>query len=271
MFFKAYGITNEIDLNKIATLCNIPKKYTWEEPLCIHSTLLQTILNTNVKEDQKVFLFSFGSVVFINFQGKEENIFLEYLKSIRIEIDIKNFDTYNDDYELQIHDGINLELTDKYVVVSKFELYYPELIATVLAKSVALERTEEMLGKILDNLENMIDKLERGKLNIGNKEIAKTTSTIVRHQYNTIAYIMILDKPDITWINSDAENLYNHMSEFFELNDRFIILKEKTNILNNIIDGFSSISHSIRGLFVEWVIVILIMVEVVLMVADLLK
>ena len=123
----------------------------------------------------------------------------------------------------------------------------------------------------VDKLENMIDKLEKGKLNIGNKAIAKTTSKIVRHEYNTIAYIMILDKPDITWTNSDAESLYNQMSEFFELNDRYIILKEKTDILNSIIKGFSSISHSIRGLFVEWVIVILILVEVVLMVLDLLK
>jgi len=110
-----------------------------------------------------------------------------------------------------------------------------------------------------------------GKLNVGNKEIAKTTSKIVRHEYNTIAYIMILDKPDITWTNSDAKNLYDMMSEFFELNDRYITLKEKTDILNNVLSGFSSISHSMRGLFVEWVIVILIFVEIILMLADLLK
>ncbi|NLD46791.1 MAG: RMD1 family protein, partial [Clostridiaceae bacterium] len=153
----------------------------------------------------------------------------------------------------------------------EFQNFFPELISTVVAKSVALEKTEEQLGKILVTLETMVDKLEKGKLNISNKEIAKTTSKIVRHEYNTIAYIMILDKPDITWSNSDAELLYNQMSDFFELNDRYVILKEKTNILNSIIEGFSSISHSIRGLFVEWVIVILILVEVFLMVADLLK
>jgi uncharacterized Rmd1/YagE family protein len=82
---------------------------------------------------------------------------------------------------------------------------------------------------------------------------------------------MILDKPDVTWGSIQAEEFYSRMSEFFELNDRYMILKEKTNILNSIIDGFSSITHSIRGLFVEWVIVLLIVVEIVLMVIDLLK
>ncbi len=50
-----------------------------------------------------------------------------------------------------------MELTDKYVVVAEYEFFYPELIATVLAKSVALEKIEEQLGKIHDSLEMMIE------------------------------------------------------------------------------------------------------------------
>lgn len=271
MTFNAYAIASEIELNKIATECNIPKKYTWEEPLILQGSILSKILGKDISEDKKIMVFSFGSIVFINSTADDEVIFMEYLKKNDSDIDIKNYKHYSDDYELHIEENTEMLLTDKYITVPEFQNFFPELISTVVAKSVALEKTEEQLGKILVTLETMVDKLEKGKLNISNKEIAKTTSKIVRHEYNTIAYIMILDKPDITWSNSDAELLYNQMSDFFELNDRYVILKEKTNILNSIIDGFSSISHSIRGLFVEWVIVILILVEVFLMVADLLK
>jgi uncharacterized Rmd1/YagE family protein len=271
MVFKAYAVTNEIDLNRIAAECNIPKKYTWEEPLVLQGDILSAILQRKILKNVKILVFSFGSIVFINSTTEDEEVFLQYLKKIKDDIDINNYRQYSDDYELQVSDKAKIELTDKYLVVPDFQIFYPELVSTVIAKSVALEKTEKHLESILDKLENMIDKLEKGKLNIGNKAIAKTTSKIVRHEYNTIAYIMILDKPDITWTNSDAESLYNQMSEFFELNDRYIILKEKTNTLNSIIKGFFSISHSIRGLFVEWVIVILILVEVVLMVFDLLK
>ncbi|GAE89861.1 RMD1 family protein [Acetivibrio straminisolvens] len=271
MVFKAYAVTNEIDLNKIAAKCNIPKKYTWEEPLVLNENVLSSIFNKDVPEGQKILVFSFGSIVFINSPSEDEKLFIEYLKKEKIDIDVENYKQYSDDYELQVTENAEIELTDSYLTVPKFEVFYPELVSTVIAKSVALEKTEEHLSTILDKLETMIDKLEKGKLNVGNKEIAKTTSKIVRHEYNTIAYIMILDKPDITWTNSDAKTLYDMMSEFFELNDRYITLKEKTDILNNVLSGFSSISHSIRGLFVEWVIVILIFVEIILMVADLLK
>ncbi|WP_335574887.1 RMD1 family protein [Neobacillus vireti] len=263
--FKAISITNEIDLNKIALQCGIPKKFTWEEPLILRGRILQTILGKEVDESKSVLVFSFGCVVFINHSTDDEiKVFLNYLQTFEPEMDLKNIGRYSDDYSLHINEKAALELTDEYVVVPEYEPFYPELISTVLAKSVALEKTEEQLEGIHDRLETMIDRLEKGKLRIGNKELARTTAKILRHDYNTLAYIMILDKPDITWTSSNANEFYDKMMDFFELNDRHVILKSKTEILYNIIDGFSTISHSIRGLFVEWIVVILIVIEIVI-------
>jgi uncharacterized Rmd1/YagE family protein len=263
--FKAFAITNEIDLNKIALQCGIPKKFTWEEPLILRSSILQSILGKEVSEAASVLVFSFGSVVFINHTNDSEiNVLFSYLQSFEPDIDLHEIGRYTDDYSLHISETANLELTDEYVIVPEYELFYPELISTVLAKSVALEKTEEQLGIIEDKLEHMIDRLEKGKLRIGNKELARTTAKILRHDYNTLAYIMILDKPDITWTSSNANEFYDKMLEFFELSDRHKILKSKTDTLYNIIDGFSTISHSIRGLFVEWIVVILIVIEIAL-------
>jgi required for meiotic nuclear division protein 1 len=265
MIFKAYAVTNEIELNKIAIHCGIPKKFTWEQPLILRGDILSSILRKKVNENQLVLVFSFGSIVFINCSLPDEfDIFLTYLQTFEPEIDRKNAMKYTDDYRLHIEETTQIQLTDEYVVIPEYEDYYPELISTILAKSVALEKTEEQLGRIHDKLETMIDRLEKGHLRIGNKELARTTAKIVRHEYNTLAYIMILDKPDITWTSSNANEFYDKMVEFFELNDRYKILKSKTEILYNIMDGFSTISHSIRGLFVEWIIVLLILFEIVL-------
>lgn len=268
--FKAFAITNEIDLNKIAIHCGIPKKFTWEEPLILKNEMLAKVLNQNVDQSRQVQVFSFGSVVFINYSDIEEiKGILHFLQRFEQDIILDDFDRYNDDYSLHVRETEEMELTDEYVVVAVYDDYYPELISTVLAKSVALEKTEEQLGTILDKLENTVDRLEKGKLRIGNKELARTTAKIVRHEYNTLSYIMILDKPDITWTSSSAGEFYDRMFDFFELNDRYKILKSKTEILYNIMEGFSNISHSIRGLFVEWIIVILILFEIVLTLLEL--
>ncbi|MFL6516671.1 MAG: RMD1 family protein, partial [Bacillus sp. (in: firmicutes)] len=180
--FKAFAITHEIDLNKIAIHCGIPKKFTWEQPLILRGDILESILHQNVDDSQMVLVFSFGSIVFINHSHVDEiTVLLHYIHSFEPDFEIEQADRYTDDYCLHITETENLELTDEYVVVPEYEDFYPELISTVIAKSVALEKTEEQLGKIHDKLENMIDRLEKGKLRIGNKELARTTAKIVRH------------------------------------------------------------------------------------------
>lgn len=269
--FKAYSIVNEIDLNKIAVKCGIPKKYTWEEPLVLQGDLLPLIFGREFTDDQKIMVFSFGSIVLVNVPGTDMTTLLEYIREFEKDIEAKDWKSYTDDYEIRVGEVDEPEINDAFAVVPQYEIFYAELVAIVIAKSVAMEKSEFQLGKILDKLEEIIDRLEHGKLRVGDRELARTTARVARHQYNTINYIMILDKPDITWSNSDASLFYEKMSDFFELNDRYIVLTKKTDVLNNIISGFSSISHSIRGMFVEWVIVLLIIVEVILMVVDLLR
>ncbi|HPZ05476.1 MAG TPA: RMD1 family protein, partial [Clostridiales bacterium] len=208
-------------------------------------------------------------IVLINASEDMMPQLLGFIKKFEPETDLNNWNRYTDEYELRIEPEGTLEITDEYAVVPDFELFHIELAAIVIAKSVAMEKTEYELGKIFDQVESMIDRLEQGRLRVGNRELARATAQVTRHQYNTISYIMILDKPDITWSNSDASLFYEKMSDFFELNDRYTILTKKADIMNNIIGGFSSISHSIRGLFVEWVIVLLIVLEVILMIIDL--
>lgn len=213
--FKAFAITSEIDLNKIAIHCGIPKKFTWEQPLILRNNILKSILNKEVRHSQIVLVFSFGSVVFINHSHQKEiREFFHFLLTFEQDIDMKNTNRYTDDYSLLIKETESIELTDEYVEVPEYEEFYPELISTVLAKSVALEKTEEQLGNINDKLETMIDRLEKGKLRIGNKELARTTAKIIRHEYNTLAYIMILDKPEITWTSSNANDFYDKMMSF---------------------------------------------------------
>lgn len=269
--YKCYAVTNELDLNKIAALCGIPKKYTWEEPLILKSDILSSVLGTIVAPNQMVHIFSFGSIVFINLVEDDYSRMMKYLKSFKPEIDLNTSTDFNDDFELRIGNVDSLELTDSFACIPEYEPFYSELVAIIIAKSVALERIEFLLGPILDKLDSIIDRLEKGKLRIGEKELAITTAKAARHEYNTINSVMILDKPDITWTNSSAEDFYSQMSEFFELNDRFLVLKSKTDIVNSIISAFTSISHSMRGLFVEWIIVILIIAEVILMLLDLFK
>lgn len=269
MKFTAYGITNELYLNQIAKNCSLKKKFTWEEPLILKEKSLEKILKRKVSDSEQIMIFAFGSVVFININPEDETKVIKYLEKYSTGIEIKLWEQYKEEYEIHIDKNQEFGFEDGYVLLPKDDKYYQEIIATIVAKSVALERTEETVEKILDNIEPMIDKLEKGKLKTSDKELAKAISKILRHEYSSLAYIMILDKPEITWDNNEANEFYEKASNFFELNERYKVLKEKTNILHNIMGGFTTIYHSTRGFLIEWVIVLLIVAEVILMILEL--
>ena len=132
--FKTYAVTNEIDLNKIAVECGIKKKYTWEEPFILQDKILETILKEQTGEDEKVLVFSFGSIVFVNSNTKHTELFMKYLKNIKPDIDIEHYDTFKDDYNLHFVEGEEIEFTDKFVQTPGMELFYPELISIIIAK-----------------------------------------------------------------------------------------------------------------------------------------
>src|SRR3954462_5674094 len=89
--FKAFAITNEIDLNKIAIHCGIPKKFTWEQPLILRGEILKSILHKVVDESQMVLVFSFGSIVFINHShGDEKTCLMNFIHSFEPDIEFEH-------------------------------------------------------------------------------------------------------------------------------------------------------------------------------------
>ena len=93
--FKAFAITHEIDLNKIAIHCGIPKKFTWEQPFILKGEILELILFKEVDESQMVLVFSFGSIVFTNHTHVDEiKSLLRYIHSFEPDFDIEQADIY---------------------------------------------------------------------------------------------------------------------------------------------------------------------------------
>lgn len=264
--FKSLSLDNEINLNKIALHFGINKKYKWEEALYLYGRFLNGIINNF--EDKSVFIFSFGSLVCLNCQFHEIMDILKYLKKIEPGLKIQAPFTFSDDYKLIIEPGQDLAINYEFMTTPDLQAYHLEMLATVLAKSVALKRIEHSIGLLLDEIEDKIDFLEKGRLNIPDNRLAKTSAQILRYKYNSISYLMLLDKPEITWVSAEAEDFFLKLNECFELEDRYEALQHKSEMLMDITEVFASLTHAQRGTRLEWMIIILISMELLLSLAE---
>jgi uncharacterized Rmd1/YagE family protein len=261
--FTAFALPGELDLNKVAAWLGISRKFRWEEPLLLDPQSLQLLAADRPGAGQ-VHLYYFGGVVFVNCDDLAIREFT--VKMAAVTEMFKGFPSvrYQDRYSLRIEAESSIAITNDYAVMPRYEHPFIGIISFVIAKSVALERIEEQVDKVLDEMEEMITQLDQGKLGLPDKRLAKLASRILNFKYRSISFIMVLDKPDITWDNPEADRLYLTMANLFELNQRYHEIRHKSETLMDITEVFTSLSHARRSSRLEWIIIVLIAIEILI-------
>jgi uncharacterized Rmd1/YagE family protein len=265
--FKSLVLSNEINLNTIASHFGINRKFKWEDPLFLSGNSLKGILKE--VEDKWVYIYYFGSLVFINMEFHEIQDIIKYLQNADPILQNNNIaNNYMDEYKLEIDPHYDYSLYNDLMTSNEFAPYYLDIISLVLAKSTALRKIETDTDKLLDGIENVINYLDTGKFNMSDQEMSKTSAKVLRFKYNTISYLMLLDKPKSAWDNEDIENFYLQIISLFDLDERYKKINHKTEILRDITDVFATISHEKRGTKLEIMVIILILFELIISIVE---
>lgn len=261
--FKAVAVSRELNLTSIASQFGIERPLSWEDTLVLTEKHLAGLLPK--PEGKGVFAFSFGTLVFVNCANTDVMDFINYVK--KLDKNVAEFKTidYSDDYRLIIDGSAEeVEVTNEEITVPAAEAFYPEVIAVALAKSTALERVEDEISKLFDDVETFINQLKKGSLNISDERLAVLSGRILSYRYSSISYIMILDRPNIVWRNAEAASVYGDLERMFELPDRYEKINHKSETLLDITQVFADLYHSKRGTRLEWLVIALIAAEIVL-------
>ncbi|MBL4936816.1 RMD1 family protein [Clostridium sp. YIM B02515] len=264
--FKSLVLCNEINLNKIAAHFGINKKFKWEDPLVLQDSTLKGLVNN--LENKYVYVYYYGSIVFINMEHHEMMDIVNYLKNVDENLKNNFPDEYIDEYRLEVDQSYDYMLYNDLMTSNEFAPYYLDILSSVLAKSTSLRKIETDTDKLLDSIENVINYLDTGKFNMSDEEIAKTSAKVLRFKYHTISNLMLLDKPRSAWDNEDIESFFMQVTELFDFKDRYQKITRKTEVLQDITDVFASLTHEKRGTKLEIMVIVLILFELLIAFAE---
>lgn len=266
-YFRAFALSGELDLNRLAAAMELGLRYRWEEPMLLNPADC-TPLTERRSGSSQCQLYYLGALVFINCPDDLIRSFCDRMARYSELFRVAPASKFRDTYSLKIVEGAALEITNGNAVMPRYFPACVTLIGFVIAKSVALERIEEQVDLVLDEMEDVIQLLERGNLDLPDQKLARLASSILNFKYKSIAHIMVLDKPDVTWDNEDLDRLYSRMANLFELNQRYHEIRTKSETLMDITEVFTSLSHARRASRLEWIIIILIALEIVIYVVE---
>jgi len=259
--FKAVAVSRELNLTTIASQFGIERPFSWEDTLVLSERHLEGILPQPTGKG--VYLFSFGTLVFVNCADSDIMDVIAYLKKLDRNLGEFARVEYVDDYKLTVS-GDELSVTYDELITPEMKDYYRELVAVILAKSTAMERIEDEISKLFDDVEQFITQLKRGTLSISDERLARLSGRILSYRYSSISYIMILEKPDVVWRSQEAQELYSDLERLFELPDRYEKISHKTQTLLDMTQVFADLYHAKRGTRLEVAVILLIAFEIIL-------
>ncbi|XP_014788742.1 required for meiotic nuclear division protein 1 homolog [Octopus bimaculoides] len=219
-------------------------------------------------KEREIFLFREGAIVFWNMSVTERNEVLHsiekysaspYASSLYLtENECLKYDYSADRKTCLEKDVIHINVADQFDSLVKYAF------SNALSLSVKLAIWEESLVRFVDTIEPVIEDVRLGKrIRVSRDQILRMTGELftLRHLINLSSDL--LDTPDFYWDRENLEPLYQKMANYLSINRRTKVINEKLKHCCELTELLSSHLNDKHHTRLEWMIIILILVEVI--------
>lgn len=217
-------------------------------------------------EPREIYFFREGTTVFWNVPELESGNVLSFIR----QFEENSYDErlVHDESEVMPYTnaaGKQSHLLDGHIMLgsegqTELDKY---TFSNAMALSVKLGVWEASLNRYVDSIEFVIEDLKYGtKISMSRGDVLRKTGELfaLRHLINLSSDL--LDTPDFYWEHEGQEELYKKMCSYFSISRRTRVMNEKLNHCVELVELLSSHLSDRHHIRLEWMIIMLIMVEV---------
>jgi required for meiotic nuclear division protein 1 len=138
-----------------------------------------------------------------------------------------------------------------------------------VSESVALDYYLEQTTQLMHETNQHTQKLEqKGRLSISGTKLKQFIGRTLLLKNRIAENLYIFGAPEETWEDQRLNKLHNELRKNFEIEDRFLHTSEGLAIVKENLELFKDMLQYRNSVFLEWIIIILIAIEVVHFLAD---
>ncbi|MFZ5970880.1 MAG: RMD1 family protein [Bacteroidota bacterium] len=164
---------------------------------------------------------------------------------------------------LNVAPDTTLQFDFNQVTVDRLDAQIVRIAMLNLAQSVALDFYHEVSENLLEEVRVFTNNLETtGKLKISRTNMMKFIGRALNTQNDIADNIYIFDAPEQVWEDEYLDKLHQGLIKHYDLRTRFNEIEYTLRIIEDNLSVFREISHQRESSLLEWIIIILILVEV---------
>ena len=210
-------------------------------------------------KEEYVYVFKYGAVCFLNYKPAQITDFLGLIHPY-----CKNpfEDSFTDEFLVET-DATELRVSFNKIDIPSADINVLRLVMMNVSQSVALDYYEDQTNKLLSETNVYTQMLEtRGRLDISGKKLKKHIGRTLLLKNRIAENIYVFDSPPETWENESLTKIDTDLKRTFDLQVRVRIIHEGlTNIKDNL-ELFRALLQNRNNTILEWIVIILILVEV---------
>jgi len=211
-------------------------------------------------------VFDYGSIVFYGVDSIKQT---DIINSIRIILEIPLIAMQNENFDVEINPESKYLAKFDRIVVKKSSLDLAKIVMLNIAQSVALDNYIEQSDKLLHETLKFSAELEtKGKFSLRGKKLLKYIGRTLNLRNKIANNLYIFDSPVLIWEDEYLNKIYNDLRKELDIGLRYRSLQENLDIVQQNLEIYKDLHLHSHSATLEWIIIILIAVEIVNMVIE---
>lgn len=208
------------------------------------------------------FLFDYAVLVCwgINKTEREKIIkkIQQYISDPSDELTVETY-TYHIEYSLPF------TIRNDHITISSSDPEVRLALSHALSQSAKLSYFEDSAQQVISSNTQIAKKLrETGKTNMTRKKLSKLRGMLFDTSCDITLHFNLLDKPNFFWDYPELDEFYLKLAQYLEMDQRLNLLNQKLSLIRELLDMLAEEQNHQHSSFLEWIIIILIAIEILL-------
>lgn len=213
-----------------------------------------------IEADKFIYIFRYGVVSFLNHNEVESSAFLQLITPFCRTLLTPRL---SDEFVVET-DSVKFDFGFNKIGIPESDPDMLRLIMLHVSQSVALDHFEAQTSKLLTETYHHTQVLEiKGTLDLRGVNLKRYIGRTLNLKNRIAENLYIFDSPEETWENENLNKLDLGLKKTFDLQARFRNIEERLSIVRENLDLFKDLLQYRNSTALEWIIIILIAVEVV--------
>ncbi|GAA0854619.1 RMD1 family protein [Aliiglaciecola litoralis] len=208
-----------------------------------------------------IFVFNYGVVVTWGISDAKKSLIMEGLEKFYSKEQNKDWEIYR----FALQPEARFSFSNNTVTLQNSKIHTLLAVSHALAQSCKLQIFECRAQKSLDDNRYLTDELiNKGRISLSRTQLAKLRGALFQTKSDIMSRFSLLDTPEYFGDFPETQELYIGASRYQELDQRIELLKLKLQTIHELLDMLVAEQNHKHSSFLEWIIIILIALEIVL-------